>query len=228
MASLKLNSQVKKVYLSNLFVKILLGSLLITFIGCFLPWMKKVDDFFSMLVVLSGIDLDKFILGIKTATFGIGVFSLLWLLSGLILNERNIRFVGISFIVMTLLFSYTAYYIYDRNAEDVKLAIAVFVYGLLYLIPTFILFKDNFKGLMLNISLSTLFLFLLLLYLIITFNDDAMQALGFTLQYGIYVTMVVEFTAFVTSMFLTIKLKKHTHKTEVTEESIYLTEDKTI
>jgi hypothetical protein len=216
-----INEHIKSIYRDQWLVKTFLASTLITLIGCVLSWIK-LEGF----AVFASTDITKFVINGKIITVVTSIISVMWLLSGLVIHQRNIRFVSISSILVMLIFFYMSYSVFTKetdNSDNIKGGMIILLCGLSYIIPILLALKNNFKCLFMNINLTLFYLLFVLLYLIVKFNDDGIKAIGFNLQYGLYITSLGTLVGLATSIILTVKIKKNAHKKEpvakVTQET---------
>lgn len=205
-----INEQIKKIYFSNVPVKVFSGGILLALTSCILTWIK-----IEGLALFFASDIVKLIQNLKTITIVVAILSALWVWAGLVINEKNIRFVSISSALIMLIFFYMAYSIFQSEnvKKDDKIAsmIILIIYGLLYIIPILMAAKNNFKCLYMNVNLTLFFLFLCQLYIVQKFSDSGVKALGIILQYSFHISILGILTALVSSIILTLKMKKDTH-----------------
>lgn len=205
-----INKQVKKIYFSNVSVKIFSGGVLIALISCALTWIK-----IEGLALFFATDIVKLVQNLKTITVVTSILAALWVWAGLFITEKNIPFVSISSGLIMLIFFYMAYSIFRseniKEGDKITSIIVLSVYGLLYLIPIRMAIKNNFKSLFINTNLTLFFLLVSQLYIAEKFSNTAVKAIGIILQYSFYITILGVLTALVSSIILTIKIKKDVH-----------------
>ncbi len=211
-----INEQIKKIYFSNIPVKVFSGGILLTLISCILTWIK-----IEGLALFFATDIIKLIQNLKVITIVTAILCALWVWAGILLNEKNMRFVPISSGLLMLTFFYMAYSVFQSNnvkLEDKTTSMIVLIaYGLLYIIPILMAVKNNFKCLYINVNLTLFFLLACQIYIVQKFSDSGVKALGIILQYSFYVNTLGVFTALVSAVILAIKMKKDTHIPEKNE-----------
>jgi hypothetical protein len=215
-----LNEQVKKIYLPNIPIKVFSGGILLTLISCVLTWIR-IEGF---AIFIAG-DIYKLIQNMKIITITVSILSALWVWGGLLIHEKNIRWVSISSALVMLIFFYMAFSVYqsqDLKEEDKIISMVVLiVYGLLYSIPILLALKNNFKCLYMNVNLTLFFLFICQLYILQKFSESSVKAIGIILQYSFHLSIVGVLAALICSVILNFKVKKNAHHKTIVEESIH-------
>lgn len=210
-----INQAVKKIYFSQIFAKIFSAGILIMLLSCIFQWIK-----IEGLALFFATDILKLFQNLKIITVTVSILCALWVWAGIILNEKNLRFVSISSGLVMLVFFYMAYSIFisENVKENDKIisGIVLILYGLLYIIPIILATKNNFKTLYMNTNLTLFFILFCQVYMSVKFSDSAVKALGMILQYTFYLSILGTLTALVSSIMLTIKIKPNIHQTENT------------
>ncbi|MCS7076631.1 MAG: hypothetical protein NZ455_07980 [Bacteroidia bacterium] len=205
------NKDVKNYYFTQIPIKVLLLGTIISISSTFFTWIRLE----GLLAVFAGTEMTKFIKGVKSITIIAHCLSLFWLLIGLILTHKTLRWISLSSALLMTFFLYMAYRSFfeqESNTQNKMYQIILFVgFSLLYIMPIIMALKNNFKCLFVNIILILFFLSLVLGYIVAKFSAKAMATLGILLQFAPYVALAATLITLIGSTLIAIKVRRDLH-----------------